>query len=357
MKSDSNPILIEDNLNINLKKDYKTVCAKLGIVMSIYFVCRLFAWLIIFLLNRVSSLTVSDELFYVVSVIISSLIIYGIPTFSAVMLFRDINYFGENSKRIRELYKKPKRLAKSLGTFPAMYGLGQGVNLLTILVFFLISLASRSLDTGVEIQRFLEPVVFETPHNIISALIMVFILVLVAPVVEEFLVRGIMYDVLKPYGNGVAIIITSLLFGLMHGSLQMLFYTTALGFALGYVRYATDSLFVVTVLHMLVNAVAAGVLFLLSLDVITGGEDALVAQLINIYVVAAVVLVVIGIFAFFKKIPIMKRYKISNEWVDIKGRKKIGIFFISVPVLIMLVLAIDEHLNNIFLIRVIEMFK
>ena len=330
-------------------KSYKTVCTKLGIVMIVYFVCRILAHFFVYAVSNIDGLASSSTLLYFVQTSIMVLLVYIVPTVVAFIIFKSAEYyFGEN-KLLRRLYEKPKRLAKALGTFPALYGLGYGVNLLTILAFFLIRVISRNLDVGVEIQQFFEPLTFEPPKDLISAFILVFLMVVVAAVVEEFLVRGIMYDALKPYGAGVAIIISSVIFGLMHGSLQMFFYTTVLGFALGYIRYATDSLLVVTILHAMINAVAAGLMFFLSLIEITDGENVLIISLSHVYMVAMLALVVLGIVAIIKRIPVIRRYKITNEWTEISPKKKIAIFVASVPVIIMLILAIDEHVGNLLI--------
>jgi len=224
-----------------------------------------------------------------------------------------------------------------------MYGLGLGIALLTLLISYLIS---RITGGQTLIEDMLRPSVIEPPTNIISALIMVVLLVVVAPIFEEILVRGIIYDALKPYGCGIAIIFSSVLFGLMHGSLYMLFYTTALGFALGYVRYATNSLFVVTILHAIINSVAAGYLFLSSLSEITNGENRLINTFLSLYGLAMLVLVIVGVIAFIRRIPVIRRYRIDNPWNEISAGRKTAIFFTSIPVIIMLVLAFNEHTNN-----------
>lgn len=333
----------------NKTKSYKTVCAKLGLVMCVYFICRIIAGLLLSLTFRLEILSENTTLLYMINSLILILMIYGIPTLFAMIIFNSFNYYSKASGRLRKLYEKPKRLAKALGTFPAMYGLGYGVNLLTILAFFLIRRVSYRLEGSLELQRFFEPITFEPPQDLISAFILVFIMVVVAAVVEEFLVRGIMYDALKPYGAGMAIIISSVLFGLMHGSIHMLLYTTVVGFALGYIRYATNSLLVVTILHAIINAVAAGYLFILALIEITDGTNALFNALSDIYLVVMLALIVLGIVAIIKKIPVIKRYKIANDWADVSPKKKIGLFCISVPVIVMLVLAIDEHAENFML--------
>jgi len=203
-------------------------------------------------------------------------------------------------------------------------------------------LISRNLSGQTYIEELLRPSVIDQPTNLVSLLGMVFMLVIIAPLFEEFWVRGIMYDALKPYGTGMAIIISSILFGLMHGSLYMLFYTTAYGFALGYIRYATGSLFTVTILHAIVNSIAAGALFFSTIMQMTNEENRFINTITIIYLIAMLVMIVVGIVVFISKIPSIRKYRIENAWPVIGPWKKTALFFISIPVIIMMVLAFNE---------------
>jgi len=316
-------------------RGYKAICVKLGLSMCVYFLCRLFAgWLFVQLGNHGGAFV--ENYFGLISSLLSIIFIYVIPLVVTVLIFRStVNYKG----KYRALYKKPKRLARAMGTFPATYGLGQGTALLTLLVMFLIS---RGLSGHTYIEELLRPTYIETPTNIASLLALMFILVIIAPLFEEFWVRGIMYDALKPYGVGIAIIITSIIFGLMHGSLYMLFYTTAFGFALGYIRYASGSLFVVTILHAIVNSIGAGALLFSTLQQMTNEENRFINTIAIIYFVSMLVMIVVGVVVFISKIPAIRKYRIENGWTEIGPWKKTAVFFISIPVILMVVLAFNE---------------
>ena len=328
-------IIHEEHNSTPTLRVYKIVCAKLGLSMCVYFVCRLLAGLFGSLITNHINIF-SESVLSIINFFAVVVLAYLIPLLFTAVLFKSFTLYRGN---LRELYKKPKRVARALGTFPAMYGLGQGTALLTLLVMFLIT---RNLSGQTHIEELLRPTVIEAPMNIVSIITMVFLLVVIAPVFEELWVRGIMYDALKPYGTGMAIIISSLLFGLMHGSLYMLFYTTAFGLALGYVRYATDSLFIVTILHAIVNSISAGALLLSSLLVQTNEENRLINTMNIIYLLAMLIMIIVGVVVFFSKIPAMRRYKIENTWSDIGPWKKTAWFFASIPVIIMMVLAFNE---------------
>jgi len=135
---------------------------------------------------------------------------------------------------------------------------------------------------------------------------------------------------------------------------RTLFYTTALGFALGYVRYATGSLFVVTALHALFNSVAAGLLFIATMTEQANYGSALLNTVFYGYILAYCIFIVVGITAFIMRLPIIKKYKIENEWPEIGGRKKTALFFVSLPVIIMLVFALNEYSGGWFVDLIIK---
>jgi membrane protease YdiL (CAAX protease family) len=283
--------------------------------------------------------------------------VYIIPILFSMLLFKSFKYYEIGKGGLKRLFAKPDRLAKKLGSISALYGLTQSVNLLTLLVFFLIPRIFPAITTNVELYRFFERTIIETPQNPIGLLVVVFLTVIVAPIFEEFLFRGILYDALKEYGHGIAIFITAILFGLMHSNIHMLFYATAAGFAFGYIRYATNSLFVVTILHLIINAVATLGLVTLSMSEMITGHYELLETISMIYMVAMVTFVVIGIIAFLKKIPVMRKYRIENAWDEVTPKTKVRLFAVSAPMIIMLIMAIDVHANYPLLSRVIFMFR
>ena len=342
-------------------KDYKLVCAKLGFIMCIFFICKILAEFIAGLFARVYVAGyISENIFYITNGTVSATLIYIVPILVAAALFGSFSQYGGKWK---ELYQRPRRTARALGNFPAMYGLGYGTALLTILAFFIIRkiaearAAVNEVSGEVEINEIIEELfnpmtVSEQVHpNMVYAVVLFLMMVIAAPIFEEFLCRGILYDALKTYGDGIAIIVTSILFGLMHGSFYMLPYTTAIGFALGYVRYATGSLWAVTVLHALLNVVSAGVIFLMSLTNIYGNENKLANTVYTIYQVAALILILVGIIAFLIKIPVIRKYKIKNSWQEISGGRKFLLFIFSLPVILSVIIAADVHLNNMLLGR------
>jgi len=83
-----------------------------------------------------------------------------------------------------------------------------------------------------------------------------FVVVFVAPAVEELTYRGLGFGLLAPYGAPLAILVTGLLFGLAHGLLLALPVLTFFGFAIGWLRWRSDSIYPPMLLHATFNGTA-----------------------------------------------------------------------------------------------------
>lgn len=81
----------------------------------------------------------------------------------------------------------------------------------------------------------------------------VLFMVILAPVIEEYFFRKQLIDRMHPYGEKLSIVVSALIFGLIHGNLSQLFYAFALGLSFGYVYLKTGRLRYSIGLHMLIN--------------------------------------------------------------------------------------------------------
>lgn len=79
-------------------------------------------------------------------------------------------------------------------------------------------------------------------------------LALVPAVCEEFLFRGLILNGLRKYGMWFSVLISALLFSLMHMNLLQLPYTFILGVIFGLVVYYTRNIWLSVIMHFLNNA-------------------------------------------------------------------------------------------------------
>ncbi len=91
-------------------------------------------------------------------------------------------------------------------------------------------------------------------------------MVLCAPVFEEILFRKLICDKVIKYGEGCAVILSGLIFGLFHMNFNQFFYTFFLGCFFAFIYVKTGRLKYTILLHMLINffgSVLGGILLTL----------------------------------------------------------------------------------------------
>jgi len=81
----------------------------------------------------------------------------------------------------------------------------------------------------------------------------ILILAVLPAIVEEYVFRGVVYGVLKPFGPRMAIIGSALLFALAHFNLLKFANALFIGLFLGYLVYRTGSMATGMVLHFINN--------------------------------------------------------------------------------------------------------
>lgn len=88
-------------------------------------------------------------------------------------------------------------------------------------------------------------------------------MVICAPILEEYIFRKLIVDRTVKYGQGVAVVLSGLMFGLFHGNLNQFAYAFLLGMFLAFLYVKTGELKVTLGLHMCINFMGAVVSVLL----------------------------------------------------------------------------------------------
>ncbi|MBO7536627.1 MAG: zinc-ribbon domain-containing protein [Bacilli bacterium] len=78
-----------------------------------------------------------------------------------------------------------------------------------------------------------------------------------APIIEEFIFRKLLIDKIAPHGEGIAIITSAMLFGLMHGNLGQFFLAFFLGLLFAIVYTKTRNIKYTMGLHFMINTIAS----------------------------------------------------------------------------------------------------
>ncbi|MCI8799927.1 MAG: CPBP family intramembrane metalloprotease [Lachnospiraceae bacterium] len=81
------------------------------------------------------------------------------------------------------------------------------------------------------------------------------VMVICAPIMEEYIFRKLIVDRTVRYGEGTAILVSGLMFGLFHGNLNQFAYAFSLGVFLAFLYVKTGNLKITIALHMIINFV------------------------------------------------------------------------------------------------------
>lgn len=149
---------------------------------------------------------------------------------------------------------------------------------------------------------------------------------IIAPIFEEFIYRGAVLRSLEKYGRWFAILISAILFGLMHGNFYQIFMATGIGIALGYL--ATEYSIKLTILLHMINNTFVGVTSLISSHISENAGNIMNAAIILISLITLVI-------AF-----ILKKNHIGEWLQNNKMEKGIMLKFLT-SIAIIIVIAID----------------
>jgi membrane protease YdiL (CAAX protease family) len=149
---------------------------------------------------------------------------------------------------------------------------------------------------------------------------------IMAPIFEEFIYRGAVLRSLEKYGKKFAILVSAILFGLMHGNFYQIFMAIAIGIILGYLAIEY-SIKLTIILHMINNT------FVEVTSQITSRVSENAGNIMNISMMA--ILVIIFIFVFVRNKNHIKTWLQNNRM-----EKGIMIRFLT-SITIIIIIAFD----------------
>lgn len=165
--------------------------------------------------------------------------------------------------------------------------------------------------------------------------VLVFISTAVVPaLVEEFACRGIVMGLLLKYGEGFALIVSSVIFGVMHGNFEQIPFAFLVGLILGLIRIKTGSLWVCVLVHAFNNLVS--VIFNYLPDGNTMAQNMAYTVFLSVCLVAAV-------YGMCKIPDEQKAYRIEIQKGDL-AKKRYKWFFTSPFIIIFVVISFIESL-------------
>ncbi len=136
--------------------------------------------------------------------------------------------------------------------------------------------------------------------------VMLLVAWIVAPIGEELIFRGLLLRRLEKYGKVLAILVTSLLFGLLHMNFAQSVNAFCLGLVLGYVAMEYSVIWSI-LLHVIQNLVVCSLL-----PEIAAGLNATTASALAIF--AAIVCLVVCIVALIRNWKELEKWFQDNMW-------------------------------------------
>lgn len=338
----------------SLVPGFKSICMRLGFVLIVFFgVQILLSVAVIPFAEDFSALEEFPQM--LINLLLSVLVSYVIPITASIFL---LNHPLKNADH--NVYAKPKYLGKAMAMFPAGYGLAITARLLTMLVSMLFEGTPLADSFDVVHDSLL------TAGDMRAALVQFVYVAIIAPIAEEFFFRGLILESLRPYGNGFAIFVSAIMFGLAHGNLEQFFYAATLGVFFGYIAISTGSIVTTTIMHAIFNSLS-GFMLLLSTDkgvqdyllLSQKGEKGVITTGVVLYFIlmgVIALLLAVGIVMMIYKFVKIKKYKVPKMQTELSAGKRWGIFFSRAAVIVGLVLAAICFAEPVILNIANEMF-
>ena len=89
-----------------------------------------------------------------------------------------------------------------------------------------------------------------------TAFLSIFVVAVLAPIIEEFVFRGVILSSLRRFGTGFAVVTSAIIFGLVHMDLATVAFALPAGLVFGYIYVKTNNLWIAIAIHSVNNLIA-----------------------------------------------------------------------------------------------------
>ena len=161
--------------------------------------------------------------------------------------------------------------------------------------------------------------------GVTGVIVTFFRVALTAAIVEELSFRGFVMGNLRFFGDGFAIVVSSVMFALLHGNMVQSPFALMAGVALGYLSVKTDSLWTGIIIHALNNSFSMLVYYLTK----QYGQE----EIVGLYVLLVYGTILAGMLSFMivavrtRKRPLLKGGSVLTSGEKIKA------YFLNFPML------------------------
>ena len=305
-----------------IKKEVIRAANGIGAAYSSMLAISFFLQLIIILLTALFSgflnmmVIAEDSVFSLVMQIVTSIIVFTVPY---IVVAKILKY---NISNLIE-FRKPKK-----ETFLPLLCVGFGVCALSEIFTNIFASTLSSVGINPDMPH------MESGDSIEGKVLYFLAIAVVAPLAEEFALRGIVLSMLKKFGEGFAIVMSALIFGFMHGNLIQMPFAFAAGLGLGFVAVKCGSLWGAVLLHAIVNTVSILTQFI---------SDAFSMEIANVaYSVYLIVALIVGVFGLLFLIRKGETLSLEKSELNVTTAEKTKCFFSSAFIIISLIITAIE---------------
>ncbi|MBQ9965623.1 MAG: CPBP family intramembrane metalloprotease [Clostridia bacterium] len=177
----------------------------------------------------------------------------------------------------------------------------------------------------------------DTPSGAFGFMLTLISTAIVPALVEEFACRGIMLNLLKKQGDAFAIIVSALLFGLVHGNFEQIPFAFMVGLVLGFITVKTGSIFIAIAVHFTNNLISV-IFSYVNLSLMARNVVYI------IYLSVCMLLAVISVCSFREK----NFFSLQKSESEVSARVRAKWFFTSPVIIIFIALSILEAILHFF---------
>ena len=313
----------------NDKRILKTIGALCGFSIVVYFVMSTLIGLLVAFLYSKTSLNIDfvyeQGLGSWAFSSIATVLFIGLPFLATYMVLR--------KKKITGILPLGTTYNTKASTYLVVAFLP-----LTLLSTFLINFISLMLQSfmGVDFTSGMEDM---SVASVKDFLFMTLFIAIIPAILEEFAIRGVLLQPLRRFGDGFAIVVSAVIFSLLHGNMVQIPYTVIAGIYFGYVMVATGSLWPSIILHFLNNFYSV-LITAFDSNFSVGTANTLTLLTLGLMTVA-------GIFAFNKYRSMNYKVNLAKGVNSLKTTEKVTAVFVNIPMIIAVILMVVTTLTSI----------
>lgn len=302
--------------NIRNKKKIRSHSTRIGLCVLLFLQAPLFLGFIIGVTGMYNAYSENLALQYCIEMIMMVFFLF-LPFFTFY-----ITMDKKDKGRITASLEKPKT--------PLLFVLTIPMGLMLCFVGDYVSSIVASLFESIGITLTSVPD-YEIPTNGVPLFLFAFSTIVPPAIIEEFALRSVAMQPLRKYGDRFAIVMTALVFGLMHRNAVQGIFAFIAGMVFGYIAVAANSVWPAIIVHALNNS------FSVILNILNETNEEIAGM---VYAVTVTIVMIVGILSAIILFVYPKRNKLKNPAPTLTVKEKAASFLLNIPMIISMIIMV-----------------